>query len=972
MAYLNADQRGGVADNGKPSLTIDEAARQLTRDQVSWGDSWGQAVEVTFAFRSTAPSNMPDDTAGFSRFNTAQINATLLALQSWSDVANITFTRVGSGTSGSSAYSNSATILFGNYSSGADGAAAFAYYPYSTAYSSVDGDVWVNSSLSYNANPQVFNYGQLVLVHEIGHAIGLSHPGDYNAGDGVEITYANSAEYFEDSMQYTVMSYFYESYTGASYGSPYPATIMLDDIAAAQRLYGANINTRTGDTVYGFNSNADRVWFSATSSSTPLIFAVWDAGGTDTFDFSGYSSNARIELREGFFSDVGGLVGNVAVAKGVVIENAIGGNGADRITGNAAANRLQGSAGNDTLTGLGGADIFVFTTGGGADVVTDFTIGTDKLDATAFGAYISIAQSGADAVVNFSSTVSVRLTNVSASNLTDASFVGLANQPPPPPTSGGLTLTGTSGGDSLIGGSGDDTLSGLGGADTLNGRGGADTMSGGAGDDTFIVDNIGDTIIEKAGEGTDLVRSTVSFTLGANVENLTLQGTAAIDGTGNGLDNRLAGNGATNILIGGDGNDRLDGAGGADSLRGGAGNDTYFVDNAGDTIVETSGHDAVNSTVSYALADGLEVLTLQGSASINATGNAGANTLRGNAGANRLQGNGGNDVLVGGGGADIFVVTADGGADTVNDFTVGVDRIDGSAYGVYQSLIQYGADTIITFANGVSLRLKGVVASSLSASSFIGVASAPTAAPLTVDGTAGADSLLGGSGDDTLRGFEGNDTLDGKAGADAMYGGLGNDTFIVDASGDQVIENAGEGLDTVQSAVSLTLSANVENLRLTGTATVATGNSLDNALTGTSLGNTLRGGAGNDHLAGLGGGDVLYGGQGGDTLTGGAGADTFLYQSLGESKAANPDLITDFNPLADVIDLSVIDANAALAGDQAFAWVDAFSGHAGEALLSYDGGADRTTLQLDPNGDGVAELKLEIAGHVTIDGGFIL
>ncbi|HEX5776645.1 MAG TPA: M10 family metallopeptidase C-terminal domain-containing protein, partial [Caulobacteraceae bacterium] len=429
-AYLNANQRGGTATNGKPSLTIDEAAVQLTRDQASWGDYWGESVTVSFAFRSTAPSDMPDDTSGFSRFSATQINATLLALQAWSDVANITFNRVGSGTSGSGAYSNSATILFGNYSSGSDGAAAFAYYPYSYAYSAVDGDVWINSSLSYNANPQQFNYGHMVLLHEIGHAIGISHPADYNAGDDENITYSEHATYFEDSIQYTVMSYFYETYTGASYGSPYPATIMLDDIAAAQRLYGVNMTTRTGDTVYGFNSNAGRSWFTANSSSTPLIFAVWDAGGTDTFDFSGYSSNARIELREGFFSNVGGLTGNIAIAQGAVIENAKGGNGADTLIGNGVANRLQGNAGNDTLTGLGGADVFVFTAGGGADIVTDFVIGTDKLDASAFGSYISIAQSGADAVVNFTGTVSVRLTNITASNLTDASFVGL-NTPEP-------------------------------------------------------------------------------------------------------------------------------------------------------------------------------------------------------------------------------------------------------------------------------------------------------------------------------------------------------------------------------------------------------------------------------------------------------------------------------------------------------------------------------------------------------------
>src|SRR5204863_6105916 len=118
----------------------------------------------------------------------------------------------------------------------------------------------------------------------------------------------------------------------------------------------ANMTTRTGDTIYGFNSTADRAWFAATNSSSRVIFAVWDAGGRDTFDFSGYSQNQTIDLREGFFSNVGGLVGNVAVAQGAQIENAIGGSGADSISGNALANVIQSGEGNDTVSAGAGAD----------------------------------------------------------------------------------------------------------------------------------------------------------------------------------------------------------------------------------------------------------------------------------------------------------------------------------------------------------------------------------------------------------------------------------------------------------------------------------------------------------------------------------------------------------------------------------------------------------------------------------------
>jgi Ca2+-binding RTX toxin-like protein len=654
-------------------------------------------------------------------------------------------------------------------------------------------------------------------------------------------------------------------------------------------------------------------------------------------------------------------------------------------TGNALANIITGNAGNNTLAGLAGADqliggdgldtaSYAASTAGvrvslasglatGGDAAGDSFAGIenlagsnldDELEGNA-SANVLAGGSGIDLVSyrNATGGVTVNLATTSMQNTVAAGSDTL---------SGFENLEGSDFADVLTGTSSANLLRGLSGNDSLNGAAGADTMIGGLGDDIYVVDNVADSIVEDTSEGTDLVQSGVSIALGEHVENLTLTGSASINGTGNGGANILIGNGGANILEGGAGADTLDGAAGLDTVSYSGSDAAVTIDLA--TNAASGGHAAGDTLAGFENIIGSAFADVLG-------GSTAVNVLSGLAGNDALSGGGGNDVLDGG--LDADTMTGGLGNDTFVVDDAGDVVVDGTAEGT--DTVQ----TSISYVLGDNLEHLTLIG--LASINGTGNALANTitgnAADNVVNGGGGNDSLDGGLGADTLLGGDGNDSLFGGAGPDTMSGGIGNDTYTVDDLGDAIVELSAEGTDSVSASVSFTLSAHVENLTLTGSAAInAGGNDLANAITGNSGNNQLLGGDGNDTLSGAAAADVLIGGTGNDILVGGAGLDiltggdgddVFDFNAINETAvvAANADLIEDFLQGDDLIDLSGIDANSSVSGNNAFSFVGtaAFTG-LGQVRYSLQG--DETVLELNTTGDTGVDAIIRLSGAVNL------
>ncbi|QJI27998.1 metalloprotease [Pseudomonas sp. ADAK18] len=335
------------------SFTTDQAATHLTRSGARFYDRNGDSkTDVSFRLEG---------------FNEQQKHCARRALQSWQDVATIRFQENAQGPDGSIQLTGSNRMTSG-----------VAWGP---TRQNPAARAMIGTQPAENAN-KIGSYFTNLLVHEIGHCLGLAHPGEYNGGG----SYERDAVFVQDTRAGSVMSYWSErKQAGHNFKNMQPSAPMMYDIAAIQKLYGANLKTRDTDTTYGFNSNSGREAMSLANAADSAVFCVWDGGGNDTLDFSGYRQDQSINLNAESFSDVGGMKGNVSIAKGVTLENAVGGAGNDTLTGNEANNRLKGGTGADRLRGGGGADTFVYdkiadSTPLNTDLILDFTSGTDKVD----------------------------------------------------------------------------------------------------------------------------------------------------------------------------------------------------------------------------------------------------------------------------------------------------------------------------------------------------------------------------------------------------------------------------------------------------------------------------------------------------------------------------------------------------------------------------------------------------------------
>jgi serralysin len=587
-----------------PEISYFDPTGDAYTDGLLGGSKWAVST-FTFSFPTQSSFYEPGYGEGeplnaFESFNSTQQAATRSALTMYASVANLTFTET---TETSTEHADLRFAMSDTPST------AWSYYPWPTPEG---GDAWFNNSTGWYDNPRKGDYAYLTITHEIGHSLGLKHPHEIEGGFGA-MPRAN------DSLEYTVMSY--RSYVGASTTSgyvngdwDYPQSLMMHDIRAIQELYGANYTTNDGNTTYSWSATSGEMFIAdgggasnqgqGAPGANRIFLTVWDGGGIDTYDFSNYTTNLKVDLQPGawtttsttqlarldyYGSNTRLAAGNIANAllyeddPASLIENAIGGAGSDSIVGNIADNLLSGRAGQDTLKGLLGSDVL---DGGDGNDLLEGGVGADQLFG---GAGLDTAVYATSVYIDLSATSTntgdaAGDTFFSIENITGSVFAdtlmgdGLAN-----------VLDSAAGNDRLEGRAGADKLYGRDGNDVLIGGSGGDLLDGGTGTDTASYAGALAGVLADLKTATNNTGDAGGDTY-TSIENLT--GSAFADNLrGNDSANVLNGGGGNDVVYGRSGNDQLLTLDGADKLYGEAGNDTLDAGLGNDLLCGAAGTD---------------------------------------------------------------------------------------------------------------------------------------------------------------------------------------------------------------------------------------------------------------------------------------------------------------------------------------------------------------------------------------------
>ncbi len=732
-------------------FTYEQIADQLTQ---GYWDSVAAPNPVAWDVDPTSFSNNSID-VDISRLTApGQLFATA-ALQAWTFMTGIEFNFTNlvtlSTNPGSVNYLQPGATTQGMIFDDEDAGAAYAFWQSSGTHTTSVGSTssiyyaginiaqdWIQDDFN-SATGEIYldSYSFQTYIHEIGHALGLGHAGNYNGS----ASYPTDADYLNDSWQATVMSYFSQTtntFINADFA--YIVSPMIADIMAVQDLYGVAGDLRTGDTTYGFNSTAGGYYDDITSLGLVTAFTILDDGGIDTIDLSGATQTQLIDLTPGSISNVVGKTGNMVIysdGAGVdtLIENVIGGSGSDTIIGNTANNSLVGGLGIDTIHGENGNDTIVG--GAGADSMTGGA-GTDTLSYALAGAAVRISLAGGTGT---------------GSEAQGDTFSGFEN------------IVGSAHNDTLIGGGGANILYGGNGNDyLLDQTNGNDTLYGGAGNDALQGSGGADSYF--GGDNIDTVRFTnsasgVTVDLGLNVAT---GGDAAGD-TFDGVEN-LSGSQHADLLIGDSGANRLEGYLGNDTLRGGAGADVLYGDLGFDVadysdsgvgvdvgiyrtgIGGTASGDVLIYMEAIIGSDHDDVLVGAGLPLVELYGGDGNDLLYDYGGTSNLYGGEGKDTLIG---------------------SLGADNLDGGS----------GVD-VARYANAI-----GAVTINLLTGTGVG-ADAAGDTLVDIENVVGgnfADTIIGDGADNRIEGLGGADTIEGGLGNDYLIGGAGVDSFVFKASG---------------------------------------------------------------------------------------------------------------------------------------------------------------------------------------------